>query len=190
MGAVTSRDGHLRHARHVVGRRRRLGSRSAVPAFGKADPGVAARRRNSRKQPAVGQAAADGAERSACRKRGEAAHQDRFEIERDGLQNHRRRSLAATRGLFTRCYVLPEAVIANRRRHGDEGDSSFRAALLNSRSLDAWPARKRETNEQLNGLFPAKEFDRVSCLPSTSPRAFSLILLGQSVVAVGRLGIP
>jgi hypothetical protein len=112
----------------------------------------------------------------------EAAHQDRFEI--DGTEYKITGGLAREAGLFTRCYVLPEADRTG--EHGDEGNSSFRAALLIP--MDAWQLAKRETNEQLNGLFPAKEFDRVSCVPSTSPRAFSLILLGQGLLLLGGSG--
>ena len=80
--------------------------------------------------------------------------------------------------------MLPEADRTG--EHGDEGDSSFRAALLIP--MDSWQLAKRQTNVQFDGLFPAKEFDRVACLPSTSPRAFSLILLGQALLLLGGSG--
>jgi hypothetical protein len=112
----------------------------------------------------------------------EAAHQDRFEI--DGTDYKITGGLGREAGLFTRCYVLPEADRSG--EHGDEGDSSFRAALLIP--MDAWQLARRQTDTQLDGLFPAKEFDRVSCVPSTSPRAFSLILLGQGLLLLGGSG--
>ncbi len=112
----------------------------------------------------------------------ETAHQDRFEI--DGTDYKVTGGLPRDAGLFTRCYVLPEADRTG--EHGDEGDSSFRAALLIP--MESVQLARRPTEEQFEKLFPAKEFDRVSCLPSTSPRAFSLILLGQALLLFGGSG--
>jgi hypothetical protein len=112
----------------------------------------------------------------------QTSHQEHFEI--DGTAYTVTGGLPREAGLFARCYVLPESDRTG--EHGDEGDSSFRAALLIP--LEAGQLAKKETQNQLAERFSSKGFDRVSCIPNASPRAFLLSLFGEGLFLLGGSG--
>jgi hypothetical protein len=112
----------------------------------------------------------------------QTSHPDHFEI--DGTTYTVTGGLPRDAGLLARCYVLPEADRTG--EHGDEGDSSFRAALLIP--LEAIQLAKKQTESQLDERFPAKNFDRMPCIASSSPRAFWLSLFGEGLFLLGGSG--
>jgi hypothetical protein len=88
-------------------------------------------------------------------------------------------------GLFGRCYVLP--VDERSGEHDEERDAAFRSALLIP--LDAGQLADRAVQKQLADRFPAKEFNRMACLPVIGPRGFYLTLLGEAIFLLGGSGV-
>jgi hypothetical protein len=93
--------------------------------------------------------------------------------------------LPRTVGLFARCYVLP--VEERSGEHDEERDAAFRSAVLIP--LTTSQLGDRVVEKQLADRFPAKEFDRMVCLPVIGPRGFYLTLLGEGLFLLGGSGV-
>jgi hypothetical protein len=92
--------------------------------------------------------------------------------------------LPRTAGLLARCYVVPEEPTCE---HDEERDTAFRSALLIP--LDTSQLADRAVEKQLGERFPAKEFDRMVCLPLIGPGGFYLTLLGEGMFLLGGSGV-
>jgi hypothetical protein len=112
----------------------------------------------------------------------QVAHQDQCEVAETVYKVTG--GLPREAGLFARSYVLPESERTG--EHGDEGDASFRAAVLIP--LSAEQLANQTTREQLDKRFPTKDYDSAVCLPSLAPRAFYASLLGEAVLLLGGSG--
>lgn len=88
-------------------------------------------------------------------------------------------------GLYSRSYVVPAEERTG--EHGDEGDASFRAAVLIP--LDARQLSNKQTEEQLQKRFPPEQFDRAACFPVIGPRPFYASLLGEALLLLGGSGV-
>ncbi|HEX4070982.1 MAG TPA: hypothetical protein VHX68_07430 [Planctomycetaceae bacterium] len=93
--------------------------------------------------------------------------------------------LPRTAGLLARCYVLPAEERSG--EHDEERDAAFQSALLIP--LDANQLADRAVVKQLADRFPAKEFNRMACLPVIGPLGFYLTLLGEAIFLLGGSGV-
>jgi hypothetical protein len=93
--------------------------------------------------------------------------------------------LPRSAGLFARAYVLPADERAG--DHDTERDAAFQPALLIP--LETRQLANRQVHKQLADRFPAKQFDRMECVPIVGRRAFYLTLLGEGLFLLGGSGV-